>query len=148
MDVRGLHEPELVSTEVERLTVPESARARLQSEPGCVERDREHRADELRVLGPRHEPVHAAVLVTLPVQQHDVGQPRRIEDLANRAGDGLVLLVPSRVHKRRRLVVDQELVERDAGRWGPHRDPVDPADDVIDRGALHVAEVTRRLKQA
>jgi hypothetical protein len=36
------------------------------------------------------------------------------------------------VHKRRRLVVDQELIERDASRRAPERNPVEAADDLVD----------------
>ena len=80
--------------------------------------------------------------------RHDVRQPGGIENLPDRTGDRLVIVVPSGVHEGRCLVVDQELVERDAGLRRPQRDPVDPARDPIDRGAVHRLEASYRFPSA
>ena len=49
-----------------------------------------------------------------------------------RTATRLVVVIPAGVDQCRRLVVDQKLVERHSGLRRPHRDPVDPADDLID----------------
>ena len=66
------------------------------------------------------------------MEEHEVGELRRVKHLANRPADVLVQEVVARVDERRALVVDQELVERDPVGLRERRDPLAAARDVVD----------------
>ena len=90
----------------------------------------------------RHEAIHAPVLIALPVQQHEVLQPRWVEHLGDGRDDRVIVVIPARVHERRCLVVDEELIEGEAGLGRPDGNPVDPTDDVVDPRRRHAWRLT------
>jgi hypothetical protein len=90
VDVRRLQEAEHVAAELEPLAVHEAPHALgVDAEARRVQLDRECRAAELRPGRLAHEAIHAAVLVTLPVEEHEVREPRRVEHLADGLADVL-----------------------------------------------------------
>ena len=135
VDVGRLEEPQRVAPGVDRVAVAHALHAvdEVDPERGQVEDRRHVAADELGVRRLVHEALHAAALVALEVEQHDVREAGRVEHLADRLADAVVGLVHAGVNQHRGLVVDQELVEgdRDVGirRSG---DPVDAVDDLVD----------------
>ena len=142
VNVRRLEEPQRVLAQREDLAIPEALRPFAQAKSGRVQPDRQGRADEPGARGVRHEAIHAPVLIALPVQQHEVLQTRWVEHLRDGRDDRVVVVIPARVHERRCLVVDEELIEGEAGLWRPDRNPVDPADHVVDPRTRHAWRLT------
>ena len=139
VDVGRLEEAQSVPAELDHLPVTVALHAAAIAPSRQVDVRAHGTAGEHRVRRALREAVHAAALVSLEVQQDDVGEPRRVEHLRDRGAHVLVHLVQARVDECRALVIDQKLVELKCGRAGSHRrgDAVDAAYDLVDSGHPH-----------
>jgi hypothetical protein len=61
-----------VLAQIDRLAVSEAECPGVDSKAVGIQRDRKRRAHQLRARGLGHEPIHTAVLVAFPMQEHDV----------------------------------------------------------------------------
>ena len=138
VDVGRLEEAQLVPAEVEHLSVGEALDLALVVPPRQAEADRHSAADQGRLGGPCGKAIHTAALVTLEVQERDVGEARRVEHLADCAAHAVVHLEVTRVQQRWALVVDEELVEPQLELGDEGRYPIDTVDDLVDARRGHL----------
>jgi hypothetical protein len=132
--VRGFEEPQAVATQVNRRAVAGALVWAGEVPAGKVDPRAHLAAHEDAIRRLPDEPTHPATLVGLEMRHDHVCQFFRVDHLRYRAADVLVHPVRPRVHERRPITGNQELVDRDPVLRPKLADAENAGNDFVDAG--------------